>query len=519
MKSFDVKSTVAAVGLAAFLTACGDGKSLDPRAALALSSPDSLLQSVRTSTRFSQPSSKKISIATYNVENFWDDAENGSAYEDYSSKSSNWHRNNMAQAKVQRIVEVLELAGAPDVVGLQEIESANNKSRCLDLLLKEARKLGYEHAALGHQGDAVAVTSAVLSKFPITKNDHVNFPGDGSSRDPQVAEIEVHGKTLRLYVNHWKSMRGKNPGETEGERIEAARLVKEDIERARDTNPSIDVVVLGDFNSEYNQSQIYKQKSGIVDVLKSTGDARMMLGARSERLYNLWFDLPQEQRCASSFDGSRRCLDNILVSDSLFDKNALQIVPNSFRVVGRSGGGDTRMLLNADGTPLRWQVRKKGGYSEHVGVGYSDHLPLVFDAIVTTENNANAKIALQNPSTSEFGPSRLNPDVVPVCGPNDSYISLDQIDFQKASSVFDCVKEDGEDLTIQNMGHDAIVDVNGHKLVLTMTRSFGENKDYLRNVIQRSAGKHLTKVVGRIGWQNGVLAVFAHTPKDVSIGR
>lgn len=176
------------------------------------------------------------------------------------------------------------------------------------------------------------------------------------------------------------------------------------------------------------------------------------------------------------------------------------------------------MLLNADGKPLHWQVRKNGNMMEHIGVGYSDHLPLVFDVIVTSEGNPKSKITVQNPSTTESGPNQLNPDVIPVCGPRDSYISLKQIDFDKGTHFNQCVKDEVEKPVISNMGYEAVVNLKGKTLVVTMTRSFGENKSHLRNVIQRSAGKPLKRIVGRIGWHNGNVAVFAHTPSDISIG-
>lgn len=506
------------VGSALLLTACGSGEApltlnSNIENALHRLSP---LASLNSSS-LSDSSHRVISIGTYNVENFFDDVQNGDEYDDFTEAGSNWYRDHLADAKARRVAEAIELAGAPDIMGLQEFESANGKSRCLQLLKPYLDKMGYRYSALGIQHEAVSVTTAVISKFPIVKNESLDLPGDSSARDPQVATIDLNGKSLRFYVSHWKSMRGQDPATTEGERIQTANLIKSDIERARNADPSLDVILVGDLNSEYNQSQLYNMRTGIVEGLHQTGDERMMLAGRSDRMYNLWFELPENKRCGGSFNGTRRCLDNMLVTDSLFDKNGLQLVPGSFRVVGHNGGLAQEKLINADGTPLTSQEVKNKGHVEHFDAGYSDHLPIVADFVIASENNADEKIALKNPSITEFGTNHLNPDEVPVCGSHDRAIQMNEIDFNGNSSMNSCLRVNGVNLSISNLGFDAVVRVQGNQLVISMTKSFGENKDYLRTVVQRSTGKNLTSVFGKIGIEAGHLAVFANSPKDIVI--
>lgn len=509
-----------------WLTACGNfgaeiGSSDLP------TRPDALLNQLSSSAllkhtnRVPQVQTSNIRIASYNVENFFDDVSHDETYEDYADKSSNWLKDNMPAIKAQQILKALELAGFPDIVGLQEIESDGNQSRSLEILKSVLEKHGYAYFALGQQGNPVAVTTAVVSKFPILNNSNLELAGDDSSRDPQVATIDVNGHPLRFYVTHWKSMRGKDPADTEQVRMETAKLIKDDIEAARDTDPTLDIVLLGDFNSEYNQTQLYGAPSGIVEGLGLTGDARMMLGERTNRLYNLWFDLPLEARCATSFDGKRRCLDNVFVTDSLFDKKGLQIVPNSFRVVGHSEGADSKTLMNADGTPLRWQMIESGNKQTiHPGVGFSDHLPLVFEVRIAKEDDAKQKMVLSNPSTTEFGSKELNVDKTPVCEKDEKFLSDDELNFEENDLVFKCVKISGENLKIQKLGkHEVYVNFSGHKLVLSMTKSFGQNKDYLRGTVQKSDGKKLRFIKGRIGWAAGELAVFADSKDDIQFGK
>lgn len=467
----------------------------------------------------------RISIASYNVENMWDDVETNSTetYAEYSDKSSNWVSHRMYESKARHVAEALRIAGSPDIVGLQEIESAKNTSHSLDILKKQLQKQGYQYFALGRQTatNETSVTTAVVSKFPIVENTHLNFEGDSSARDPQVVTVDVNGQKLRLYNSHWKSKRGSSD-KTESQRLQIAKVIKADIDLQRNSNPNLDVLLLGDFNSEYNESQLKKKgPTGAVEGLNATGDERMMLqAAPSERLYNLWFELPENKRCSYSFDGKRDCIDNMLVTDSLFDNSAFQLVDNSLRIVGFGENPEERKLLNADGTPFRWQYRRymkdKVFYTEHTGQGYSDHLPIVADFLVYPSQPFPQKLVRNSPSKTEFGPDKKFGDVVPVCkASRDPFLELGEDDFSDAKAFSQCFKLSEGNLELyKNSTKNLAVKINGIELSLVLTRSFGENKDNMKK-LNSYEGKNLWGIVGRVGWYNGNLAIFANSLSEI----
>ncbi|NBW80387.1 hypothetical protein EBR21_01410, partial [bacterium] len=335
-----------------------------------------------------------ITIATYNVENFWDDKSDNSGaqtYDEFKQDGSNWYSGKMYQVKAQHFAEAVRLAGAPDIVAMQEFESANNAGRSLEILKPYVESMGYKYFALGQQNpnNPVAVTTAVMSKFPISKNDRLDFSMsasqfssgslanetlsslNSSARDPQVVMIDVQGQPVRLYTAHWKSRRG-DADSGDVMRMAIAELIKHDIDEQRSANPALDMLVMGDFNSDYNERPLQ-------DGMNSTDDKNLMKSdLSSDKMFNLWFELPSSERCSYMHSGELQCLDHMLVNSSLFDGKGIDLVDQSFQVVGHNGGEAAQKLLRNDGrTPNRWGMQKNNGSAFFTGTGYSDHLPLV----------------------------------------------------------------------------------------------------------------------------------------------
>lgn len=477
-------------------------------------------------TDFSQTLSERrdvrFTVSSYNAENIWDEVDGNSvAYTDFADKSSNWLKDKMFSRKGQVLVDVLRKAGSPDIVGLQEIESAGNKSHSLELIKKDLATLGYHYFALGKQDEAVAVTTAVISKFPIVENRALLFSGDESSRDPQVVTVDVEGKLLTVYVNHWKSARGDAPTETEEQRIAAAKLVREDLNKLLAANPATDAIVLGDFNSDYNSNIAFNMKTGLIDVLKASGNLVEILSGKTDKLYNLWFDMPVDQRCTVNFQDRRRCLDNILLTDTLFDQNGIQYVPGSFRVFGHGNSADEQMMTNANGAPFRWQTKltKKGKeviFTRHMGVGVSDHLPLIGEFVVTTRNDLS-KISVPNASATEFGPKE-SPELKPFLCKGEATEDLLKTDFSENKAFKKCVELKKGNLKIKMLtNHDLGVEINGVDVMITANAPLTRHKDMLRGSIQKQKGKHLDSIVGRVGWDYGYPAIFIESADDIKI--
>lgn len=249
----------------------------------------------------------------------------------------------------------------------------------------------------------VAHVNAVFSRFPIVASE--TYPTDGA-RGILHATLDVDGDPLHVFVNHWKSG-ASSPG-TEPVRIENAKVLKQHLDALLRDDPHADVIVAGDFNSEYNQKQRFPQmrRTAINDVLGSQGNELAIREPHGPQLYNLWFELPNERRGSDTYHGEWGTLMQMLITRGLYDFRGVQYIDGSFSVAAFSG-------LNEDpgtGRPIRWQFAD-GGY------GFSDHFP-IFARFRTVDDDAPAKwLRLKNPSTTRSGPAdavpvKLHPDAI-----------------------------------------------------------------------------------------------------------
>ena len=72
----------------------------------------------------------------------------------------------------------------------------------------------------------------------------------------------------------------------------------------------------------------------------------------------------------------KETLTVIVLSNSLLGTSGLHYEEGSFQAVGQNGP-EKNKLLDVTGVPYRWQVKFFYNFSDHIGKGYSDHLPLV----------------------------------------------------------------------------------------------------------------------------------------------
>ena len=137
----------------------------------------------------------------------------------------------------------------------------------------------------------------------------------------------------KIFNNHWPSKRV-----AESYRIKYAKNL---FDRINKLPRDYDYILLGDFNSNYNEFQtIYKEKrlnntnaiTGINQVLNTTIKKRFVslsdILQRDERShYNLWLELDFNERFSNKYKGKNNTPDNIILPPALFDnkKNILCI--------------------------------------------------------------------------------------------------------------------------------------------------------------------------------------------------
>ena len=110
-------------------------------------------------------------------------------------------------------------------------------------------------------------------------------------------------------------------------------------------------------------------------------------------LYNLWFELPSDQRGSDTYKGEWGTLMHLIVSRGLYDQNGVQYEDGSFAVVKIPG-----LNANALGLPNRWSRGKVPG-------GFSDHFPIYARFRSVDTHDKDKWMPLDKPSETETGPS------------------------------------------------------------------------------------------------------------------
>jgi len=230
---------------------------------------------------------------------------------------------------------------------------------------------------------SLAQRCVVFTRFPVK---HSRVYPTLDARPIHEVLVEVDGAPLYLFNNHWKSGAG-NP-KTEPARVANARTLRVRLDEILAEDPNADIILGGDFNSQHNQNRRYPamKLTGLNDVLGSQGNELAIRGAQRD-LYNLWFELPAEERGSDTYQGEWGTLMQMIITRGLYDHRGVQYVDNSFGVAKFAG-----LNMDAVGLPLRWSAEGAAGR------GFSDHFPVYAKFTTVPDGRADRYLPLPNAS-------------------------------------------------------------------------------------------------------------------------
>jgi endonuclease/exonuclease/phosphatase family metal-dependent hydrolase len=306
-----------------------------------------------------------LKIATYNVENLFDMQKNGYEYKEYiPNTKAKWNNINY-NIKLKNIARVIKDINA-DIIGLQEIESL----KALKDLRFKLKQIGlyYPYYKIADYKNTT-IKVAILSKLPFIYTHEIAVQSSYKYRNILEAKFTVNKNDFYLLVNHWKSKSGP-----ESMRIVSAKKL---LKRVKELGSDKNIILIGDFNSHYEENILFKRKrrhndtdgvTGINDILGTKEHKKNAIDTKLNlyEFYNLWYDTSVENRYTYIFRGKKEALDNILISASLLDKKNMEYEPYSIQHFRKA------YLLKGKSI-YRWQMSRKRPRI-HKGKGYSDHL-------------------------------------------------------------------------------------------------------------------------------------------------
>jgi len=325
-----------------------------------------------------------FTVASYNVENFFDLVNDNNEYNEFiPNTNTQWNEKNF-NIKLNNLLKVINDLDA-DIIALQEIENRE----LMQILMKKLPQYSY-YSFIKYPQSPIGI--GILSKIKIKDNKNLDVKFRTKLFRPILETTFVYENAeFKIFNNHWPSK-----SSAESYRIKYAKNLQERLEKLP---KDYDYILIGDFNSNYNESQTFKNNqrldntrgiTGINQILNTTLDDQFVtinniLEIEKRVHYNLWLDLPSNERFSYKFKSQNNTPDNILLAPALFDTKRISYIQNSFQVFKPN-------YLYQNNVINRWQVEENKLNIIHKGIGFSDHLPIY--AKFSTNKNAQENVEL-----------------------------------------------------------------------------------------------------------------------------
>ncbi len=324
----------------------------------------------------------ELLVGTWSVENLFDTADDP-AKDDKEFLPENGYSEPLLQqhlASLGRVIRSINGGRGPDVLALTEVE---NKAVAERLRTEALGDLGYQPVVLEEGPDARGIDLALLTRFPLmgpATLHPVVRPEDGKQyRGILEATLNVNGRPLTVFVNHWYATRaGMDVEKTHQQRMVAVNVLRQLIDARLKENPGREVVVLGDFNVNLGDRALTEGLGATERTPEAARDAGKLYDT-VESVQEMKAAAPDVQLGTHYYhpDQSWSTFDHALVSPTLLDDTGLAWVPGSTAVVKNDVTADEA------GLPRRFflpRVKSPDGQVPPMAVnplGASDHFPVV----------------------------------------------------------------------------------------------------------------------------------------------
>jgi endonuclease/exonuclease/phosphatase family metal-dependent hydrolase len=251
---------------------------------------------------------EELTLASYNVLNLFDGVD-----DPYRADESTPAK---PRGELQQVAAVLRRINA-DVIALQEVENRGYLQRFLDVFLPD---LGYRHVALVEGNDPRGIDVCLVSRIPlgrVVSHRHLRFQddqGNWHAFNRDLLRVEVlppNGVPFEVWVVHLKS---KGGGENSDPiRLAEARQVGKLLDARLQEDPSVALVVCGDFNDTYDSASL---------------EAILRDDQNAPRLMSLFETIPESGRITYNLEPYREMIDFIFCTPAM----AEQYVPGSYAI-------------------------------------------------------------------------------------------------------------------------------------------------------------------------------------------
>ncbi len=287
----------------------------------------------------SRAGEREVTVASFNIENFFDDENNSNRIENEAVVSKEVFKNRLNKVSLA----IRNVLAMPDVLGVVEVEN-------LKVMQKIAAKISADAVAAGQPdpkytayledgNDPRGINNGFLVKSEkikvletklLAKDQQIVVTGIGGKsgnlfdRPPFLIRVQVIDAkspsplTLTVIVNHFKSYIGVD-SETEGLFVRAKRTGEAEwlanfVQERQKADPTALLLVCGDFNAfQFNDGF-----NDLIGILKGKPEPNVISPSKAvynTGLVNLVNRIDAAKRYSYTFDGSAQAIDHMLVND------------------------------------------------------------------------------------------------------------------------------------------------------------------------------------------------------------
>ncbi len=311
----------------------------------------------------------QLLIVSYNIENLFDitDDPHNSGDNDWTpngKKKWDKERYDKKISDLSKVISSINDKELPDIVGICEIENR----KVLEDLVADTLLLAADYGIAHEQSpDPRGIDVALIykkSEFEYISHQAIEVRLADNAKYHTRDILHVVGlvnkkDTLHVFVNHWKSRSG-GQAETEHKRLNAAKILRSQVDNILKNDENANIVILGDMNDE-------PQDKSIAEVLNATNNRN---SKDNLELFNAMLDKDLEEKGSYSYKGAWNMLDNIIISQNLM-KNRL-----GFHICTNEGEIFKEEWFMYYQTKIDEFIPSKTYGGKNYYGGYSDHLPV-----------------------------------------------------------------------------------------------------------------------------------------------
>ncbi len=319
----------------------------------------------------------KFRVAFYNVENLFDIYDDSLCIdEEFLPDGAKFWTERKYNNKLGAISKTIVGIGAWQNIGLLALAEIENRQVLEDLISRpELKKQGLRilhkqspdrrgiDVGILYDPKQITVTHTEFVKVM----DHTNLKF--KTRDMVYLKGSVFKKgEIHFFACHWPSRYG-GQARSEPKRILAATILRAKIDSIQKTDPLARIIVMGDFNDEWNNKSLKY-------YLKAIPESNTK---NDKQLLNLMCSLPQKLG-SHKYQGEWAYLDQIIVNQRFAKNDSAKMYISDFGII------NLPFLVEEDVKYLGLRPKRTYiGYKYHGG--FSDHLPIYLDIVRKPDHN------------------------------------------------------------------------------------------------------------------------------------